>query len=146
MIRFRLENEIHRPVYMTTHSAAADLFARKEVVLDSRKVSLVPTGVWIASVDWSQLPAGSVGELQIRARSSLSFKFGLMLANGVGTIDLDYPDEIGVLIYNTNDKPHRLAEGERIGQILLAVHPRLMDASLKTSQRVGGFGSTSPNL
>ncbi|PCO90182.1 deoxyuridine 5'-triphosphate nucleotidohydrolase, partial [Klebsiella pneumoniae] len=47
----------------------------------------IPTGIAIA------LPAGY--EAQVRARSGLSLKHGIAMANGVGTIDADYRGEIG---------------------------------------------------
>ncbi len=128
---------------MTLHSVGADLKARLSLTLLPGKVHVVPTGVWIDSIDWEKIPARHKAELQIRARSSLSYKKGLLLANGVGTVDLDYPDEIGVLLFNSCSSSVEILEGERIAQILLAVHPALDDATYLNDRRTGGFGSTS---
>ena len=63
---------------MTAHSAACDLFAREGLVISPQKVAKVPVGVWIQAVDWSKVPENFIPELQIRARSGLSFKHSII--------------------------------------------------------------------
>lgn len=130
---------------MTAFSSGADLVARVSTRLEPGARVLVPTGVWIQDVLWTKVPEGFVPELQVRARSSLSLKRGLMLANGVGTIDADFRQEIQVMLYNASAEAVALNAGERIAQLvcqLVAVIP-----GLKRGQaRVGGFGSTGTGV
>jgi dUTP pyrophosphatase len=130
--------ENHAPRYMTQHSAGADLYSRIDFELVPMQRAAIPTGVWIDRCD----PSDSVlYELQIRARSGLAFKHGVQLANGVGTIDADYRDEICVLLINLGDKPFVIKKGDRIAQLLLAEVKRLKQLDVG-GLRQGGFGST----
>lgn len=141
MIKLRFLEQ-NCPTYMTAGSAAADLRASADLVIGPASNARVPTGVWIAGVDWDKVPKGSIPELQIRARSGLAAKYGITLMNGVGTIDADYPDEIGVLIWNTSQKDSfTIAKGDRIAQIVLNLVHRIEDLPVGDS-RQGGFGST----
>ena len=80
----RLSERVNLPVYQTEHSAGMDLAAciDEPVVIAPHGRAVIPTGIAIA------LPEGC--EAQIRGRSGLAAKFGVMPANGVGTIDADY--------------------------------------------------------
>jgi dUTP pyrophosphatase len=92
-------------------------------------------------VEWSKVPTGFIPELQIRARSGLARKNAITLANGVGTIDADYREEIGVLLLNLGREPFKVQKGDRIAQMALNLVGRL---ELPIGgQRQGGFGSTS---
>ena len=131
-----------QPTYATKEAAAADIAARESVTIEPGKVVLVPTGVYIRTVDYASLQGvPMVYELQIRARSSMAVK-GIMLANGIGTIDSDYRDEIRVPLYNSTEEVVSLDKGQRIAQLCLAVRPRLTDIPVLDSIRTGGFGST----
>lgn len=99
--------------------------------------ALVPTGFK------ARLPAGV--EAQIRIRSSLAFRRGLVVPNAPGTIDADYPDPWFVLIQNASDRPQRIAHGERIAQAVLSRYEALPwreGAVEPTTDRAGGLGST----
>lgn len=133
--------ENYKPAYKTKFSSGADLKSRIEISIASKEVALVPTGVWIDSVEWESMPKGLIPELQIRARSSLAFKHGITLANAVGTIDADYPDEIKVLLWNTSEQNFKVSVGDRIAQIILNYTVRINQLDLG-GKRVGGFGST----
>jgi len=126
---------------MTAHSAAADLYAREAASIPSQSTAKIATGVWIDKVDWALVPAGFIPELQVRARSSLAFKHSIMLANGVGTVDADYPDEICVLLFNAGKEPFTITPGDRVAQLALNLLCRLPELPIG-GQRVGGFGST----
>ena len=140
MFQFRFHEDC-TPRYMTEHSAAADLVAREGLTVDPGTVVIVPTGVWISAVEWEKVPVGYIPELQIRARSGLARKNGIALANGIGTIDADYRDEIGVLLINHSQAPFVIQKGDRIAQMALNLVGRL-DLPVG-GQRQGGFGSTS---
>ena len=53
MFSFRYEDQCE-PRYMTEHSAAADLLARTEISIPAGGRAIVPTGVWIAKVNWEK--------------------------------------------------------------------------------------------
>jgi dUTP pyrophosphatase len=88
-------------------------------------------------------------------RSSLGKK-GLILPNGVGIIDLDYKDEIKMIIHNpiqgnviifpdTEIKYHEMysiKKGDKIAQITLLEHKAQMFGIETENERSGGFGST----
>lgn len=128
------------PVYATAGAAGMDLLAAvtADVTIAPGARALVPTGLCVA------LPPGH--ELQIRPRSGLALKHGLMLANSPGTIDEDYRGEIGLILLNAGDAPFVVTRGMRIAQALLAPVLRatwdLVDDLDETARGAGGFGST----
>jgi dUTP pyrophosphatase len=140
MFEFRC-NEGCEPKYMSAHSAAADLVARCGLKVEPGQRVKVPTGVWIEKVRFDDVPEGMIPEIQIRARSGLSFKKGLTLCNGVGTVDADFPDEICVLLVNLSHETVTIEQGERVAQMACNLLHRFpgLDGSGK---RTGGFGST----
>ncbi len=142
MLKLRFSEVELAPRYMTAASAGADLRSRESLVIQPSKLAKVPTGVWIDEVDWKQVPAGLLPELQIRARSSLAFKHHIMLANGVGTVDADYPDEIAVLLFNFGEQTFEIKRGDRIAQLVVAMVARVEGLGVG-ADRVGGFGSTA---
>lgn len=128
------------PAYATAGAAGMDLLAAVEapVTLAPGGRVLIPTGLVIA------LPAGY--ELQIRPRSGLALRHGIVLPNSPGTIDEDYRGELQVILLNAGDAPFAVERGARIAQAVLAPVVRAcwhevtkLDA---TARDVGGFGST----
>jgi deoxyuridine 5'-triphosphate nucleotidohydrolase len=99
---------------------------------------LIPTGLAIA------LPPGY--ELQIRPRSGLALRHGIVLPNSPGTIDEDYRGEIQVIVLNTGSEPFRVERGMRIAQTVLAPVVRAAWQEVEdldaTARNAGGFGST----
>ncbi len=134
-------NEGSDPHYKTFFSAGADLKSRIRIVVPAGEVRKIPTGVWIDRVDWDQVPSNQIPELQIRARSGLALNHGITLANSLGTIDADFPDEIQVLLLNFSKQDYVVEVGERIAQLVLNLTYRIPELSVG-GQRVGGFGST----
>jgi dUTP pyrophosphatase len=107
------------------------------LVLDPGDIALVPTG-FKASV-----PVGY--EAQIRIRSSMAFKRGLILPNAPGTIDADYPDEWLIMVKNDSAFTVTIEHGERLAQIVLSrfeVLPWKRGVVGLSTDRTGGFGST----
>jgi len=86
--------------------------------------------------------------VRIHARSGLSLKHGMVLANGEGIIDSDYIDPLFIMITNISMKPYKLFHGERIaqGELVKSLDYSLdvmYDKPIRTdSTRTGGFGST----
>ena len=85
-------------------------------------------------------------EMQIRSRSSVAFKKGLVVINSPGTIDSGYRGEIKVPMINLTDKTVVVEKGERIAQgVMVPVYrPEFLTVdTLEDSDRgTGGFGST----
>lgn len=91
----------------------------------------------------ARLPQGS--EMQVRSRSGLALKKGLIVLNAPGTIDSDYPDEWMVILQNTSEEMVTVKHGDRIAQLVLAPVHRLdwrEGRVTQVSDRQGGFGST----
>ena len=128
------------PSYATAGAAGMDLLAAVQapMVLAPGARTLVPTGLAIA------LPPGF--ELQIRPRSGLALKNGIILPNSPGTIDEDYRGELQVIVMNAGTDPFTIERGMRIAQAVLAPVVRAAwteVAELDETQRgAGGFGST----
>ena len=128
------------PAYETLHAAGMDLRANLEtpVLLKPLERKLVPTGLFI------ELPEGF--EAQIRPRSGLAYKHGISIVNAPGTIDADYRGEIGVLLVNLSDQVFEVNPGERIAQMVVARHERVVweevELLTETSRGAGGYGHT----
>jgi dUTP pyrophosphatase len=129
------------PAYATPASAGVDLYAAEERVLQPGERALIPTGIRIA------LPVGY--EAQVRPRSGLALKHGIILPNSPGTIDADYRGEIQVILQNLGDAPFSVQPGDRIAQMIVAPVSRVawaeVDALDETERGSGGFGSTGKN-
>ena len=130
------------PAYETAGSAGMDLRAAvpedQPMTLAPGQRALVPTGLKIA------LPLGY--EAQVRARSGLALKHGIICPNAPGTIDSDYRGECGVILANIGDEPFVIRRGERIAQLVIARHERAdwveVETLDETARGTGGFGST----
>ena len=128
------------PSYATEGAAGMDLLAAgpAPVVIPPGGRALVPTGLRIA------VPAGH--ELQVRPRSGLALKNGILVPNSPGTIDEDYRGELGVILLNAGTEPFTVERGMRIAQAVLAPVVRAAWAEVavlpETARGSGGFGST----
>jgi dUTP pyrophosphatase len=128
------------PSYATAGAAGMDLLAAVEapVTIDPGKRALIPTGLAIA------LPAGF--EMQVRPRSGLALRNGIVLPNSPGTIDEDYRGEVQVIVLNAGDAPFVVERGMRIAQAVVApvvrAEWREVESLDDTARSVGGFGST----
>jgi dUTP pyrophosphatase len=85
-------------------------------------------------------------ECQVRPRSGLALKHGIMLPNSPATIDPDYRGELRVIVWNSGAEPVPVTRGMRIAQLVFARFevPEIVEAAeLSGSERgIGGFGST----
>lgn len=128
------------PEYETAGSAGMDIkaFLQEPVIIEPGKRALIPTGVFL------EIPEGY--EVQIRARSGLSVKYGIGLTNGIGTIDSDYRGEIKISLINWGEAPFTVNNGDRIAQMIAAKYERvdfeLADSLNETERGDGGFGHT----
>ena len=133
-------DDLPLPSYASEGAAGLDLRAavRDAVVLAPGERALVPTGLRLA------IPPGFEG--QVRARSGLALKHGIVLPNAPGTIDADYRGELSVILWNSGREPFRIERGDRIAQLVVARVARVVweeGAAVDASGRgAGGFGST----
>jgi len=128
------------PTYATAGAAGMDLLAAVDapVVVPPLGRALIPTGIAVA------LPPGH--ELQIRPRSGLALRHGIVLPNSPGTVDEDYRGELQIIVLNMGNVPFAVERGMRIAQAVLSPVTRAawveVDDLDATARSAGGFGST----
>ena len=160
----RLFDEVKLPEYAHTTDSGLDVFALDDYTIDPGEIKIIPTGLRVA------LPKGY--EIQVRAKSGLSARTHMRVANGIGTVDEGFHDEIGIILennepaikditYDFDDETHRpiitsilhgspvyITKGQKIAQLVLAEIPKISwqevnDITLYGAEdRQGGFGST----
>lgn len=137
--------ELENPYYETSLSSGFDIRASVDAILNAGDVAAIPTGLFLAKPNWFVrfLSRWFVFELQIRSRSGLALKNRVNVMNSPGTVDLDYPNEIKVILHNCTQAPFVVKHGDRIAQVVVAISLRARgDVSVKNTKRTGGFGST----
>jgi dUTP pyrophosphatase len=132
--------DLPAPKYMTAHSAGMDLHAANDepIVIEPGEIKLVPTGLYV------EIPPGFEG--QVRARSGLALRLGLMLPNAPGTIDADYRGELQVILGNCARQPYTITRGMRFAQLVINAVERVevveVEELTETARSGGGFGHT----
>jgi dUTP pyrophosphatase len=142
LIRFtRLPHnpDLPLPSRQTEGSAGYDVAsAEPDFVLRAGERRLVSTGLSM------ELPHDV--ECQVRPRSGLALRHGVILPNSPATIDPDYRGELKVILWNSGTEPVPVPRGMRIAQLVFArfLAPEVVEVeSLGASGRgTGGFGST----
>lgn len=136
----KLHPDARLPTQGSADAAGWDLYALEETTVVRHKSSLIRTGLATA------IPSGWEG--QIRCRSSLGKK-GMIMPNGLGTIDSDYRGELMVLAtWIGEGDAFVVAKGERVAQLLFAPVPKVtivettVESLGTTTRGQGGFGST----
>lgn len=128
------------PAYETSGSSGMDLraFVSEPVTIKPGHWALIHTGLYM------EIPYGFEG--QIRSRSGLALKKGIIVKQGIGTIDSDYRDEVCVILQNDGFEDFTVNNGDRIAQIVFA---RYAYAGLKVVEKLntaidrgGGLGHT----
>lgn len=136
--KIKLSPGAQTPTYGTHGAAGFDLYSNEEITVNPSQWAMVHTGVFI------QLPEGH--EMQIRSRSGMAARQGLIVHQGVGTIDEDYRGEIIVMLRNVGMDARTVRIGDRIAQGVIAKVERLEFQVVKnldeTERGEGGFGST----
>lgn len=167
------------PVRSTKYSAYVDLFAREDITIGAGETKIIKLGV---KIDWRAImkicaslePFSTADDdikeyekfmsshyLEVALRSSLGVK-GLIIANGIGIIDLDYPDEIGLIVHNpvkpfylnapdidesyyelvSESDTYFINKGDKVAQCTLKEHKGLLMGYESDIVRTSGFGST----
>lgn len=131
------------PKYETAGSAGMDARAMcsEPITIPPGQCRIIPTGLHV------EIPEGY--EIQVRSRSGLAAKKQVFVLNGIGTIDSDYRNSIGVILMNLGDSDFVIENGERIGQLVLNQVPQInwipvntLEELSSTDRGMGGFGST----
>jgi len=139
IVKFKKVNE-NATIPKKAHPSDAcyDLTSAKRYVVGANQTELIDTGLQMA------LPLGY--EAQIRSRSGLSLKKGIVVKNAPGTIDANYRNNVGIILYNTTDNPFIIEIGDRIAQMKISevLNTELIevDSLDETDRGNGGFGST----
>ena len=159
---FRTHPSVRMPAHQTAHAACFDLafqgVGKREIKGYSSKnkpVTRIYTSgaLTISPGDRILVPTGMILEIpdgysvRVHARSGMSLKQGLVLANAEGVIDADYTDELFVLIHNISENSITINEGDRIAQAELVKNVEYVIEQtpvrpITKANRTGGFGST----
>ena len=129
-----------KPTKGSKYAAGWDLYAVDDYQIFPFDTCLIDTGVAM------EIPIGCFGGLH--ARSGLSTKRKLLLANGVGVVDADYRGSIKVPLYNASVETQWIRKGERVAQIIIIPFAdkiddfQIADELSETDRGEGGFGST----
>ena len=125
------------PQKATKGSACYDLYSIENMDIAIGEVKAISLGFCM------EIPEGY--EFQIRNRSGIG-KRGIIVSNGIGTIDSDYRGEVKVLLLNLSNDVFRVNKGDRISQGVLNKLPStnlvIVDKLTDTNRGSGGFGST----
>ena len=85
-------------------------------------------------------------EIQVRPRSGLAAKNGIMVVNSPGTVDAGYRDEVQIILYNSGGEVFNIKPGDRIAQLCFREIPHVALFSVtelpEGADRRGGFGSS----
>ena len=129
------------PKRETVGSAGHDLRAciEEDLIIPAGEGVRLPTGIAIEmeSAEYDAI---------IASRSSMAYKYGIAMGNGIGVIDSDYRGEISVFLRNNSDTDFVVHPGDRVAQLLLmpVALPEIIevDELSDTERGAGGFGST----
>jgi dUTP pyrophosphatase len=137
------KSENSLPKYETLGSSGMDIMAAflpdYGILLQPGERTLIHTGLYF------EIPDDY--EIQVRSRSGLTLKKGLIVLNEPGTIDADYRGELGVILYNASDREQLIENGDRIAQIVLMKVEKIKfnvkkEIEKNTDRGSGGFGHT----
>lgn len=177
---FEVLDEVCTPSMATKYSAGIDLRAREDVTIYAGETVVIPLGVKIDleaiyklhSLKFGYRTAKSLfGDdrmmammrthyLALHIRSGLAVK-GLVQNNGTGVVDMDYPDELGLIVSypvpcvtSTGFHPSivgretllqntiEIKKGDRVAQAILMEHKNYLSGYSSDTERSGGYGST----
>jgi dUTP pyrophosphatase len=104
-------NDSIEPGYAYETDSGFDLHSTEEIHIESFGRVLVPTGLHF------DIPDGY--EIQVRSKSGLALKQGLMVLNSPGTVDQGYTGEIKVILFNTSKNNVTISKGQKIAQAVI---------------------------
>ena len=140
-LKYTNSSENNEPEYAYESDSGFDLKSTEEIWIQPQDRKLIPTGLCF------DIPDGF--EIQVRSKSGLALKQGLMVLNSPGTVDSGYLGEVKVIIFNTNPEPFTINKGMKVGQAVLCpvVNGKWVNLVKKTTIQEKdrgdkGFGST----
>lgn len=139
VIKFKKVNEDALiPNYAHIEDAGMDIYSNEEKVIPARSWDLVKTGFSM------ELPSGY--EAQVRSKSGLSLKSGLIVLNSPGTIDENYRGEVGIILMNVSNTDYKVEKHQKVAQMVInkVEHFKIeiVDEISSSSRGDGAFGST----
>jgi dUTP pyrophosphatase len=133
--------EAVHPKYNYGSDSGFDLHSVEDLEVPPFGRVLVPTGLCFDIKDGY--------EIQVRSKSGLAIKHGLMVLNSPGTVDNGYTGEVQVIVFNTNNYIVTIPKGMKIGQAVLCpvvngdwVGLNQVTQINKKERGANGFGST----
>ena len=137
----KLNDEAKDPFYNYRSDSGFDLYSTEEIEIPSFGRVLVPTGLSFDIKDGY--------EIQVRSKSGLAIKQGLMVLNSPGTVDNGYTGEVQVIVFNTNNHPVTITKGMKVAQAVLCPVVNGKWVNLVKKNKISdkergdnGFGST----
>lgn len=144
MVKVGIVNKSDNPLpgYACAGDTGMDIRAylpQGPVTIEPGKICLIGTGIFV------DLPVGY--GFQVRSRSGLSLKHGIIVLNSPGTIDEPYTNEVGVILFNAGQEPFIVNSGDRIAQLVLekvekVTWDELEEITKETERGLGGYGHT----
>jgi dUTP pyrophosphatase len=107
----KLNPDAVTPKYNYPSDSGFDLHSVEDLEIPPFGRILVPTGLSFDIKDGY--------EIQVRSKSGLAIKQGLMVLNSPGTVDNGYNGEIQVIIFNTNNYTVMIPKGMKVAQAVL---------------------------
>ena len=148
------------PTKGSKYSAAIDLCAQDDFIMEVGETRIIPLGVCINSDKLQDLAMSETDiyfnytsqeiedityrfleshYLQLEPRSSIRAK-GIISCSGI--IDIDYKDEIKIILHNFSGEQFIINMHDKIAQIMLQEHKTYLMGVDTEDERVGGLGST----
>lgn len=124
--------------YQTLNSAGIDLVVadKGDVTISPGRRVVIHTGVKLSVTG---VPPPMMAMLELRS----SMRKNGLSALGVGIIDLDYQDEILLMVQNVDPvRSVKIASGDRVAQLIFLPIIRPNGIEVKQVERKGGVGST----
>lgn len=137
----KLNSDAVTPKYNYPSDSGFDLHSVEDLEIPAFGRILVPTGLSFDIKDGY--------EIQVRSKSGLAIKQGLMVLNSPGTVDNGYNGEIQVIVFNTNNHTVSIPKGMKVAQAVLCpvVNGKWVELIesgevAKKDRGSNGFGST----
>lgn len=133
--------DIKLPTRATSKSAGYDFCSPFSFSLEPNQTIKIPTGIK-AFMQNEEV-------LNIHIRSSIGFKYDVVLSNSTGIIDADYygnennEGHIWIKLINHGDKILEIDKGDAIAQGIFISYLKIDNDQPLKVERVGGIGSTS---
>jgi len=134
----KLNEDARIPEYKSENAVGVDFHSAENGSIEPGKFKIVGTGLAV------EMTANL--ELQVRSRSGLAAKSGLIVLNSPATIDPDYRGEIKLILCNLGEKVFTFKKGDRLAQGVFSEKPVInieeKNELSETARGSDGLGST----